>query len=78
MKNNNEENKQAISINIAIENVKSQISTIILNSGIPASVLELIMKDLYIQTRDAAAQVYQNEIIEYEASLKASTEQNTD
>lgn len=76
METNNIENKQTqISINIVIENIRNKLSEIILTSGLPSSVLELITKDIYMQTKEASAQIYQKEKLDYEEYLKESAEQ---
>lgn len=71
--NQNSDNEKPIPISIAIENIKNQIENIILSSSIPASILELITKDIYLQTRDAAKVIYEKEKEKYEESLKEST-----
>lgn len=70
--NNMTEQKDLKTTNIVIEDVRLQLFDIISNSGLPSSVQELIAKDFYIQVREAAMQIYQNEKVKYEKSLKMS------
>lgn len=72
-RNENTEKQDLKTLNIVIEETKSKLFDVINNSGLPAAILELIAKDIYMQVRDASKQVYQMEKAKYEESLKEST-----
>lgn len=69
----NTEQTNLITTNIIIEDIRCQLFSIIINSGLPSSIQELIAKDFYIQVRDASKQIYEMEKAKYEESLKEST-----
>lgn len=70
--NNTSEQQNLKTTNIVIDEIRTQLFDIISNCGLPSSVQELIVKDFYIQVREAAMQIYQNEKVKYEQSLKKS------
>ncbi len=49
----NEEKK--ISINLAVDELRNKLAKDINESGLPLSIVEMIMKDLYLQVAEVAA-----------------------
>jgi len=76
-KMNDVEKQNLRTTNIVIEEVRSQLFSIISNSGLPSSIQELIVKDFYTQVREASIQIYQIEKANYDKSLKESNVENT-
>ena len=54
---------------IAIQETKQNIVDAINNSGLHASLVEMIMKELYIEVKQQADAVYQQELAHYQAAL---------
>lgn len=63
---------------LLIEEFKQNISKLINESGLPAFVLEYIIKDLYSEISDLSVKIAQNEKTEYIQSLKEDTESASD
>ncbi len=65
-----------IPVSILIRNTKVKISEAINTSGLPASVLELVLKEMYTDIKLFSDEIYQNEKTEYEKSLKEPDQNN--
>ena len=50
-----ENEEKTISINLAVDELRSKLAKDINESGLPLSIVEMIMKDLYLQVAEATA-----------------------
>lgn len=75
-KQDSRQERQSIPVSILIQNTKNKISEAINTSNLPASVLELILKDIYTDIKLFSNEIYQNEKTEYEKSLKEPAKKN--
>lgn len=59
---------------VAKEDFVNNLTDIINNSGLPAFVIEPVMKDMYFEVRDVAKKQYQQDKEQYESALIASAD----
>ena len=50
-----ENEEKTISINLVVDELRSKLAKDINESGLPLSIVEMIMKDLYLQVAEATA-----------------------
>ena len=50
-----ENEEKTISINLAVDELRSKLAKDINESGLPLSIVEMIMKDIYLQVAEATA-----------------------
>lgn len=55
---------------IIYEEFKQNLAALINNSGLPAFVIEPVLKDFLTETRIMVQRQYQADVVEYEKSLK--------
>lgn len=59
---------------VAKEDFVNNLTDIINNSGLPAFVIEPVMKDMYFEVRDVAKKQYQQDKEQYESALIVSAD----
>lgn len=68
--NHTENKEKQIPLSVLMENTKSKILEVINTSNLPLPILELIFKDVCSNLHSLSMNIYQEEKIEYEKSLK--------
>lgn len=63
MSNNNQKQKP---LSIALYDFKQGLINYISDAGIPPSIVELVLKDIYNQVKDAAQRELQQDMVEYQ------------
>lgn len=67
----NVETKPQKPMTVAKEDFASNLTDLINNSGLPAFVIEPIMKDMYFEVRDVAREQYKKDNEQYQSALNA-------
>ncbi len=64
-------------LSVMINETKDNIRDIIVNSGVPMSLMELIISDTYNEIKDTAQLQYRADLIGYTRELSKSKESDT-
>lgn len=64
-------------LSVMINETKDSIRDIIVNSGVPMSLMELIMSDIYNEIKDTTQLQYRADLIGYTRELSKSKESDT-
>lgn len=62
---------------VSIEETREKIINDLNTSGLPIYLLEMILKDMWIECKEASNQFKQIEILEYQKNLKLKNEEPT-